>query len=284
MIKEYLQLTKPRIILGNLVSVTGGFLLASKGHVNYSRLFITLISMALIIASSCVFNNIIDCDIDKKMYRTRNRVLVKEKISLKTSMLYGFILGIMGFWLIYSKINLLTIWLTLIGFLIYVFIYSLYMKRHSIYGTLVGSLAGAVPPVTGYCAVTNHFDVASLILLIIFTTWQIPHAYAIAIYRFKDYQRINIPILPLIKGIKVAKNHIIVYILLFIIANLLLTITGFTGYKYLLVTCIISFIWLIMSYTGYKTKNNSLWARRIFLFSIINITVVSIMMSIDHHN
>ncbi len=85
------------------------------------------------------------------------------------------------------------------GFVVYVGVYSLYMKRHSVYGTLIGSLSGAAPPVIGYCAVTGDFDSGAAILLAIFSLWQMPHSYAIAIFRFKDYQAANIPVLPVVK-------------------------------------------------------------------------------------
>lgn len=110
------------------------------------------------------------------------------------------------------------------GFVVYVGVYSLYMKRHSVYGTLIGSLSGAAPPVIGYCAVTGDFDSGAAILLAIFSLWQMPHSYAIAIFRFKDYQAANIPVLPVVKGISVAKNHITLYIIAFAVATLMLTL------------------------------------------------------------
>lgn len=118
------------------------------------------------------------------------------------------------------------------GFVVYVGVYSLYMKRHSVYGTLIGSLSGAAPPVIGYCAVTGDFDSGAAILLAIFSLWQMPHSYAIAIFRFKDYQAANIPVLPVVKGISVAKNHITLYIIAFAVATLMLTLGGYAGYKY----------------------------------------------------
>ncbi len=205
MFKQYLQVTKPGIIFGNLISVIGGFLLASKGSIDYALFLTSLVGVSLVVASGCVFNNVIDRDIDIKMERTRNRVLVKGLISAKVSLVYATVLGIAGFALLYFGANPLAMWLAVMGFVVYVGVYSLYMKRHSVYGTLIGSLSGAAPPVIGYCAVTNEFDAGALILLAIFSLWQMPHSYAIAIFRFKDYQAANIPVLPVVKGISVAK-------------------------------------------------------------------------------
>ncbi|CAM3630518.1 heme o synthase [Xenorhabdus thuongxuanensis] len=281
MIKQYLQVTKPGIIFGNLISAIGGFLLASKGVIDYPLFFATMVGVSLVVASGCVFNNYIDRDIDRIMERTKERVLVKGLIDPKISLIYASVLGIAGIVLLYVAANVLAMQLALIGFIVYVGVYSLYMKRKSVYGTLVGSLSGAAPPVIGYCAVTGHFDTGALILLLIFSLWQMPHSYAIAIFRFKDYQAANIPVLPVIKGISVAKNHITLYILAFMVATLMLTISGYAGYKYLIVAAAVSIWWLGMALSGYKTSDDRIWARKLFLFSIVAIMSLSVMMSVD---
>jgi protoheme IX farnesyltransferase len=281
MIKQYLQVTKPGIIFGNLISVVGGFLLAAKGSIHYPLFLATLIGVSLVVASGCVFNNYIDRDIDKIMERTKNRVLVKGLIPPTTTLVYATVLGILGFVLLYFGANPLAMWLAVMGFVVYVGVYSLYMKRHSVYGTLIGSLSGAAPPVIGYCAVSGQFDTGALILLLIFSLWQMPHSYAIAIFRFKDYQTANIPVLPVVKGISVAKHHIIVYILAFMIATLMLAVVGYAGYKYFFVAAAVSVWWLGMALKGYRAENDSVWAKKLFLFSIVAIMSLSFMMSVD---
>ena len=284
MIKQYLQVTKPGIIFGNLISVVGGFLLAAKGNIDFPLFLATLVGVSLVVASGCVFNNFIDRDIDKIMERTKNRVLVKGLIPPKTTLVYATILGIVGFALLYIGANPLAMWLAVMGFVIYVGVYSLYMKRNSVYGTLIGSLSGAAPPVIGYCAVSGQFDTGALILLLIFSLWQMPHSYAIAIFRFKDYQAAGIPVLPVVKGISVAKHHITVYILAFMIATLMLTLSGYAGYKYLIVAGAVSVWWLGMALKGYKAENDVVWARKLFGFSIVTIMSLSFMMSVDFNS
>lgn len=281
MIKQYLQVTKPGIIFGNLISVIGGFLLASKGQINYPLFLYTLLGVSLVVASGCAYNNVIDRDIDRKMERTKNRVLVKGLISPKVTLVYATGLGIAGFLTLWFGANPQAMWLGVMGFVVYVGIYSLYMKRHSVYGTLIGSLSGAAPPVIGYCAVTGEFDTGALILLAIFSLWQMPHSYAIAIFRLKDYQAANIPVLPVVKGISVAKNHITLYIIAFMVATLMLSLGGYAGYKYLAVAAAVSVWWLGMALSGYKTENDKIWARKLFVFSIVAITSLSVMMSVD---
>ncbi|QHD94732.1 protoheme IX farnesyltransferase [Proteus terrae subsp. cibarius] len=280
MIKQYLQVTKPGIIFGNLISVIGGFLLASKGEIDYSLFFATLLGVSLVVASGCVFNNYIDRDIDRIMERTKNRPLVKGLIDPRISLIYASVLGIAGVVLLYVAAPTCNVY-RCIRFYYLCWGFSLYMKRKSVYGTLIGSLSGSAPPVIGYCAVSGEFDAGAAILLLIFSLWQMPHSYAIAIFRFKDYQAANIPVLPVIKGISVAKRHIILYILAFMIATLMLTLVGYAGYKYLIVASAVSIWWLGMALSGYKATNDIVWARKLFIFSIVAITSLSVMMSVD---
>ncbi|MDB6048979.1 MAG: cyoE [Pseudomonas sp.] len=280
-LKHFIQITKPGIIFGNVLSVAGGFFLASKGHVDFGLFLAAAIGTSLVVASGCVFNNCIDRDIDVKMERTKNRVLVQGLVSLKLALIYASLLGLAGVGLLYTKANPLAALFAVIGFVIYVGFYSLYLKRKSVHGTLVGSLSGAMPPVIGYVAVSNSFDLAALTLLVMFSLWQMPHSYAIAIFRFNDYRAASIPVLPVLRGIVVAKRHILIYILAFLVATLMLTIGGYAGFSYLAVAAGMGMYWLYMAWTGYKAVDDTVWARKLFVFSILTITALSVMMSVD---
>jgi protoheme IX farnesyltransferase len=280
-LKHFIQITKPGIIFGNVLSVAGGFFLASKGHIDFGLFLAAMIGTSLVVASGCVFNNCIDRDIDVKMERTKSRVLVQGLISLKLALAFATVLGIAGVWLLYTKANALAALCAVIGFVIYVGFYSLYLKRKSVHGTLVGSLSGAMPPVIGYVAVSNTFDLAALTLLVMFSLWQMPHSYAIAIFRFNDYLAASIPVLPVKRGIRVAKRHILIYILAFLLATLMLTFGGYAGLNYLAVAAAMGMYWLYMAWTGYKAKDDTVWARKLFVFSIFTITALSVAMSLD---
>ncbi|MDD1967156.1 heme o synthase [Pseudomonas sp. NPDC090203] len=280
-LKHFIQITKPGIIFGNVLSVAGGFFLASKGHVDFALFLVAMIGTSLVVASGCVFNNCIDRDIDLKMERTKNRVLVQGLVSLKLALVYATVLGVVGVGLLYFKANPLAALCAVIGFVIYVGFYSLYLKRKSVHGTLVGSLSGAMPPVIGYVAVSNTFDLAALTLLVMFSLWQMPHSYAIAIFRFNDYLAASIPVLPVKRGIRVAKLHILIYILAFLVATLMLTFCGAAGLNYLAVAAAMGMYWLYMAWSGYKAKDDTVWARKLFVFSIFTITALSVAMSLD---
>lgn len=283
MFRRYWSVTKPGIIMGNFISVAGGFLLASKGDVDLWLMTATLIGLSLVIASGCAINNVIDRDIDIKMARTRTRVTVTGEMSALAALCHGVVLGVIGFGLLIAYTTSAAVFFAVFGYVIYVGVYSLYMKRNSIYGTFIGSLSGAVPPVVGYCAVTGRFDMEALILLVMFSLWQMPHSYAIAIFRFKDYQAANIPVLPVAKGIDKAKRHIVLYIAIYALVVMLLPIGGYTGAAFMAVACTTSFWWLLMALRGYRRDIDVIgWARQVFGFSIVNITALSIAMAMDY--
>ena len=281
-IKNYLLVTKPGIIFGNLVTAAGGFFLAAKGRIDIAVLLPTIIGIALVVASGCVLNNCIDRKMDRKMARTRNRVLAKGLMSPKVAVFYASLLGIAGTALLWVATNILSVAVVLTGFAIYVGLYSLYFKRHSVYGSIIGSLAGAAPPLAGYCAVSNRFDLGASILLMIFSLWQIPHSYAIAIFLNDDYTAAAIPIMPVKQGIPAAKKHIVGFIPVFTAAAFMLTFGGYTGYSYLVVAAAVGLSWLVMAVSGCKTSDDRRWAKKLFAFSILTIFVLSLMMSIDY--
>ena len=167
-IRNYILVTKPGIIFGNLISAAGGFFLASRGQVDIAVLLATLIGISLVVASGCVFNNCFDRNMDRKMIRTRNRVLAQGLMSPKVAVFYASLLGIAGTALLWAATNMLSVVIVLAGFAIYVGVYSLYLKRNSVYATLIGSLAGATPPLAGYCAVTNRFDTGRIDIIVDF--------------------------------------------------------------------------------------------------------------------
>ncbi|WP_263262582.1 heme o synthase [Pseudomonas sp. RIT-PI-S] len=280
-VKHFIQITKPGIIFGNVLSVAGGFFLAAQGHVDLGLFLATVIGTSLVVASGCAFNNCIDRDIDVKMERTKNRAIVQGLISVKVALAYATVLGVLGLGMLYKLANPLAAFCGFIGFAIYVGLYSLYLKRKSVHGTLVGSLSGAMPPVIGYVAVTGRFDMAAMTLLVMFSLWQMPHSYAIAIFRFNDYRAASIPVLPVERGISVAKRHILYYILAFVLATLMLTLGGYAGLSYMAVAAAMGMYWLYMAWTGYKAADDRVWARKLFVFSIFTITALSVMMSVD---
>lgn len=277
---NYYLLTKPGIILGNLITFAAGFLLASKGKIDFLLFFTTLLGLSLTMASACVFNNYIDRQVDKKMERTKNRALVKGLISVRNAILFGTLLGFLGMLTLFLSTNLLTVFVAGFGFFVYVILYSLW-KCRTIYGTAIGSIAGAIPPVVGYCAVSNHFDMGAFILFTMMVLWQMPHFFAIAMFHLDDYVAAEIPVLPVKKGILRTKVHMIIYILGFILTALMLTFFNYTGYVYLIVATSVGLAWVCLCMKGFISNNNKLWGRQMFLLSLFLIMAICFVIPFD---
>ena len=278
--KRYFQLTKPGIIFGNAITAIAGFALASRGHFDILLFFATLLGLSCIIASACVCNNYIDREMDGKMARTKNRPLVRGEISTISAFVFAYVLLLLGVLILILYANFLTALMALVGFSIYVFLYSPW-KYRSWHATLIGSIAGGMPPVVGYCAVSNTFDLGAFLLFAIVVLWQMPHFFAIAMYRMSDYATASIPVLPIVRGMQVAKIQILLYMVAFCVAALLLTFFGFTGYAYLVATALLSFAWLWKGLKGFKASSDKLWARKVFLHSLVVIMGLSIMIFVD---
>lgn len=278
-VSNYYSLTKPGIIFGNVITLMGGYFLASQGQFNVVILLFSMLGMVLVIASGCVFNNCIDQDIDQLMERTKNRLIARGEISIKAALSFAILLAILGFAVLAWGTNMLTVVVSLIGLFFYVVVYSLWFKRHSVFGTTVGGVAGAVPPVVGYCAVTNRFDAGAIILFSILFFWQMPHSYAIAIFRLKDYAAAKIPVLPVEKGIAHAKLSMMFYIPFFTLAAVMPYFCGYAGFLYFIVALSIGVLWFFKGLRNYYKLDDNAWAKKMFFFSIIGITLLSVMMA-----
>lgn len=280
MIKKYFQLAKPGIIFGNAITTAGGFALASKRHIDIFLFIATLIGISLIIGASCVINNYMDRIADEKMARTKNRAFAKGTISVRNAFIYAGFLGLLGSFVLGFFTNFLSLAIALFGVFVYLVLYTV-LKYRTSFGTLIGSIAGGVPPVVGYCAVSNRLDTGALLIFLILVLWQMPHFFAIAMYRIDEFASASIPVLPIKRGMHITKIHMLLYIIAFLIAAMMMTAFGFTGYLYLTVACLFGLGWLWLCIRGFKADNDKRWARKMFVYSLQVITFLSLMISID---
>jgi heme o synthase len=278
-LKKYYNLAKPGIIYGNLLTAAAGFFFASHWHNSYGLFIAMLAGTALIIGSGCVVNNVIDRDIDKKMERTKKRATVTGQIPLKSALIYALVIGILGCLILAIFINTLSLIVALFGFVIYVIFYG-YAKRKTVYGTLVGSLAGAVPPLIGYVAFTNYIDQAGILLVFILICWQLTHFYAISLYRKKDYAAAGIPVWSVVKGDWSTELQAVGFIALFTVFSLSMFFFGYTGFVYLIVTFLLGIIWLWYSVLNVGKLNPSAWGRNVFISSLYVILIISVALAV----
>jgi heme o synthase len=282
------QVIKPGIVFGNAITVLGGYFLAAKGNPDWLVLIQVLIGTLTVIASGCVINNIIDRDIDSRMQRTCDRVLVTGELSIPNAVLYAVSLLGIGV-LCLSATTPLALYSALFGYAVYVGFYSLYFKRQSVWGTFIGSFSGAIPPVIGYAALNPSINGVYWVLFAMFAIWQMPHAYAIAVFRRKDYSAADIPVLPVKHSFRTTQWHIAISIACFLIVGSLLTALKATGYWYLEVHLLLSGYWLFIAMKPIKfnseqnaTEQQIKWAYKIFGLSIIIMMALCLMMAIDY--
>lgn len=268
LVKHYYVLIKPGIIRGNVLAAVGAFLLASKGSIDVMSAISMITGLSLVIASACVANNIFDRDIDRLMDRTKHRALVIDAVPTRLAVLYSAVLGISGVTVLLLGTNVIAACTAVLGFVSYVFVYG-YAKRLTVHGTVIGSVSGAIPPVVGYVAVTGTIDTLAVLLFAVLVAWQMPHFYAIALYRKKDYAAARIPVLPLISGDRATVVQILTYIIAFIVVTFSIAFYGYTGIVYAVSMLLVSVWWFVFALRGFTTSNITRWARQVFGISLL---------------
>jgi protoheme IX farnesyltransferase len=272
--RSYLQLIKPGITLSNTLTGIVGFLLAASIlPFKLSTFIASAAGIAFIIASACVINNVIDRDIDKRMKRTAKRDIANGKISIERAIVFASVLGIVGFGVTLIFTNVLTFILGIIAYVWYIVVYGL-AKRHTVWSTLIGAVAGALPPVAGYTALSGKIDAAAVILFLMMLLWQMPHFYAIAMFRQSDYASAKLPIWSVRYGTKSAKRQIILFAVLYGLASILLTLYGYTGIIYLDLSFAIGAYWVYRGISIYNRYDDEKWARKMFGTSLLVLLVM----------
>lgn len=278
--RSYLQLIKPGITLSNTISgVAGFFLAASFIAFNWVTFVGAIGGIAFIIASACVMNNILDRDIDKRMKRTAKRDVASGVISIPKALVFGIVLGLIGFGLLGFLTNALTVLLGVVAYVWYVAIYGI-AKRTTAYSTLIGGVAGALPPVAGYTALTGTIDAGAIILFLILFFWQMPHFYAIAMFRRGDYASAHLPVWSVKYGMKSSKVQILIFTIIFAIVFALPTFYGYTGIIYLVGSVLLSAYWLFKGISLYSKVDDIKWARQMFGVSLLVMLSMSLLIAV----
>lgn len=266
--RSYLQLIKPGITLSNTLTALAGFLLAaSLVPFEFLALVGGVAGTAFVIASACVINNILDRGLDARMKRTSKREIASGLISLPKALAFGIVLGLIGFSMLLAWTNLLTFALGIVAYIWYIVIYGI-AKRTTSLSTIIGGVPGALPPVAGYTALTGMFDSAAIILFLILFFWQLPHFYAISMFRRSDYQKAGLPVWSVRHGLKSAKIHIFISIVLFAVTVPWLTVFGYTGIVYLVGSLTLAGWWLYKAIKTYRIREDEKWARGVFGVSL----------------
>ncbi len=275
--EAYLELTKPRVVLLMLLTSYVGMHMASQGALPWMRVVMAMLGIAFSAGSAAVINHLMDQRIDALMGRTQCRPLPTGRITPKRAWAFSLILGLLGMGILVFFVNKLTAILTFISLLGYAVVYTLYLKRATSQNIVIGGLAGAAPPLLGWVAISGHFDSKALLLVLIIFIWTPPHFWALAIDRYEDYKRADIPMLPVTHGIPYTKLSILLYTILLVAVSLLPYAVGMSGVIYLLGALLLGAGFLYYA-VQLKMSDNKRFAIKTFRYSIVYLTALFIIM------
>ena len=278
--KHYLELTKPGVQALLFVSCITGILIASDFYPPVEVFIAGLMGISLLAASSAVINHIFDVRLDSLMERTSSRPIVKVYISRRQAIVFSVALFVLGSFLLLYFTNPLTWILTVLTFIFYGFIYTKYLKFMTSQNIVIGGLAGAMPPLLGWTAVSNSIDPNALLLVLIILVWTPPHFWSLAIHKVDDYKEAGVPMLPVQKGIPFTKQHILLYTVLLMAVSLLPFSVGMFGIIYFISATILGLIFLYYVIALYRDSENRK-ALPTFLYSIWYLAFLFSSMLID---
>jgi heme o synthase len=283
--KDYLELTKPKVVLLILITAIVGMFMATPGMVPWDILVVATIGIGFASGGAAVVNHVVDQKIDAIMARTLKRPVASGKISDKQAIVFAAILSISSLVMLYFYINPLTALLTFFGLVGYAFVYTMYLKRATPQNIVIGGLSGAIPPLLGWTAVDGYggdIHPHALLLVLIVFVWTPPHFWALAIFRRDEYAKADIPMLPVTHGIDFTKTSIILYTILLIFAGLLPYLTHMSGLIYLVSSSILGLLFLIYAIRLKMSKQRKI-AMDTFKYSVNYLLLMFVALLVDHY-
>ncbi len=282
LLRDYYQLTKPKVVALLLLTAWVGMLLAEPSQASLDEMVLGLAGIGLLAAAAAAMNHSLDHGIDAQMRRTRWRPVAMGRIGPKSAMAFALWLALMGFVLLYWGVNPLTAWLTLASLFGYAVVYTLLLKRATPQNIVIGGLAGAMPPLLGWTSITGGLSAEPWLLVMIIFTWTPPHFWSLAIHRRDEYAGANIPMLPVTHGIEFTKTAILFYLLILSLICLLPYLIGMSGLLYLIGSLALNlgFCWhgWLLKYSEHPGQ-----AMRTFRFSIYHLMLLFGLLILDHH-
>ena len=280
-LRQYYELTKPRIVMLAAFCAVIGMFLAADGMVAWPILVFGTIGISLLAAAGFTFNCMVERGIDARMARTRARPAARGEVSVPAALAFAGLLGGMGAWLLLEFVNPLTMWLTLGTFVGYAVIYTVVLKPATPQNIVIGGASGAMPPLLGWAAVSNDIAPQALVLVLIVFVWTPPHFWALALYRIEDYKRAGLPMLPVTHGPDLTRLHILLYTVLLLATSLLPFMIRMSGWLYLVSALVLGGIFLGYAWKLWREYSDAL-ARRTFRYSIVYLGALFAALLLDH--
>lgn len=281
---DYLELCKPRVVALMIITAVIAMLLATPAGspLPLNALIFGNLGIALTGFAGGAINHLVDRRIDSKMTRTHKRPVASGRVKPRHAIFLAAILSIIGLGILIYFVNTLTAILSFFTLMGYAVIYTVFLKRATPQNIVIGGLAGAMPPLLGWTAVTNHMDAAGLLLVLIIFTWTPPHFWALAIYRSQDYAKAEIPMLPVTHGIHYTKLNILLYTVLMIVVTYLPFIINLSGLIYLIAVSLLNLGFLYYAIRLYFSTDLR-FGLKTFYYSIVYLFVLFIVLLMDHY-
>ncbi|MFO0756143.1 MAG: heme o synthase [Byssovorax sp.] len=276
-IVDLISLTKPRITVMVLITMIGGAFLASKaGHaprLSGLSLLFGVLGTALVVSGANTLNMYLERDTDRLMERTKNRPLPTGRMAPSLALRFGLLLAAVSIPMLTFGVNALTGLLAAVSLVSYVLLYTP-LKRRTTISLLIGAVPGAMPPLMGWTAVTGRIELPGLLLFGVMFLWQIPHFLAIATFRRDDYRRAGLKILPVERGDRVTRHHIVGYLVALLLVTLLLVPMGVGGTLYLVASIVLGAGFFAVGAWGLREGTGARWARGLFATSIVYLVLL----------
>lgn len=280
--RDYLEVTKPKVVVLLTFTAIGGMFLASEWFPPWPVLVFGSIGIALVAAAAAAINQVVDRRIDAAMARTRDRPLPRGHLSARQALSFAILLATAGVSLLLAFTNALCTLLTIGSLLGYAVIYTMFLKRATPQNIVIGGASGAAPPMLGWIAVTGQFDPGAAVLFAIVFVWTPPHFWALAIHRREDYAKVDMPMLPVTHGVAFTRLHILLYTILLFIFGLLPYLVGMSGPLYLLAAVMLGGRFLWYALRMYRRRDDSL-AMPTFGYSMTYLFALFAALVADHY-
>ena len=280
--RDYWTLCKPRVVFLMLITAWVGMFLAIDGPAPWRIMWWATFGIALAASSAAVINHLVEQHIDIHMRRTQRRPIAAGRIQSLPALMFSLVLGSLGLSSLYFWVNPLTCLLTGLTLIGYAIIYTMVLKKASPQNIVIGGLAGALPPLLGWTAISNNIHPHSWLLVLIIFTWTPPHFWALAIARREDYRKAKLPMLPVTHGVPFTKLCIILYTILLFPVTLLPYLTGMSGLGYAASSQILNIIFMGYAIALARSDDDAV-AMKCFWFSIVYLFLLFIFLLWDHY-
>ncbi|AMA74901.1 protoheme IX farnesyltransferase [Thermus parvatiensis] len=278
--KDYLALTKPRVISLLLLTTLLAMLIAAKGWPGTGLFLAVALGGYMMAGAANAINMVVDRDIDARMRRTAKRPTVTQRISSRDALLFAFALAVLGFAVLWWGANLLAATLALMGLIWYVLVYTLYLKRRTWQNIVIGGAAGAFPPLVGWAAVTGELSLFAWYLFALIFFWTPVHFWALALMIQDDYRAVGVPMLPVVLGERATVIQIALYALLTALISVMPLAMGELGFFYLTSSLLLNGLLILKSLALYRRPERRT-AVSLYKYSMLYLALLFVAMAVD---